>query len=231
MKNIKLIIAYDGSHFFGWQITATGPSVEETLQKTLQNVLQENVCLQAASRTDRGVHAEGQVVNFVTHQVTLNLQKLTKSLNALLPQTVQVISAEEMALSFHPTLDATGKQYAYTLCFGPFQLPKYRMYSWHLPVQLNREAMQKASSMLCGLHDFSAFYNQRKNLSYTDKTRDIFEIIFLSEVENQLQILISGNHFLYKMVRTIVGTLVYVGKGKIPLSEIPMILTAKKRSH
>src|SRR5262249_47291433 len=120
VTNCALQIAYDGAPFFGWQKTAKGPSIEAVLEEILAQLLQEQVVLQAASRTDRGVHAEGQWVNFLTDK-TLNLEALKKSLNALLPPSIRVLSAHAMPLHFHPTLYAHGKEYHYHVCYAPLQ--------------------------------------------------------------------------------------------------------------
>lgn len=225
MKNIRLLIAYDGAPFFGWQKTAMGPSIEETLQDVLEQILQEPVKLQAASRTDRGVHAEGQVVNFMTEKDP----PLTISLNRLLPGSIKVLDVKVMPPTFHPTLDAKKKLYTYSICFGPTQLPVNRHYSWHIPDQLNLEQMRYAADYLIGEHDFSAFCNMHSNLNYPHKRRTIESIEWTSLGSHRLMLAIRGNHFLYKMARTLVGTLVYVGRGKLAADAIPEILASKKR--
>jgi tRNA pseudouridine38-40 synthase len=227
-KNIKLVLTYDGTSFFGWQETKEGRSIEGTLSQALEQILQEKVNLQAASRTDRGVHALGQVVNFITSkQFTLN--ELKKSLNSLLPNDLRVISLNETDPLFHPTTSAIGKEYHYHLTYGEIQLPHLRLYAWHVPGQLNFEKMREGASYLLGTHDFSAFCNMRKNLNYTDKVRRIEELEILSMEEGKLKVMIRGNHFMYKMVRNIVGTLVYVGLGKLQPQDLLKILHSKCR--
>jgi tRNA pseudouridine38-40 synthase len=228
MKNIALRLAYDGTRYFGWQKNNRGPSIEQTLQEVLEQVLNEQVVLQAASRTDRGVHAEGQVVNFFTKK-SKTIESLLWSLNALLPKDITIIEGWYASLDFHPTLHAVGKKYAYTLCFAPIQLPFGRLYSWHLPYSLNLEEMKRAASHLVGTHDFSAFCTFRKNLNYPHKIRTIDSIELLSVAPGQLSIEISGTQFLYKMVRTLVGTLVSVGRGTLQAQDIPTILATKSR--
>jgi len=225
MNNICLQLAYDGEPFFGWQKTEAGPSIEEALQTVLEQILQEPIKLQAASRTDRGVHAEGQVVNFMTNKEP----PLKISLNRLLPSSIRVLEVKVMPPSFHPTIDATGKLYTYCICFGPTQLPFHRHFSWHVPPLLDLEQMQKAATYFIGEHDFSAFCNVHENLKYPHKRRRIDQIEFISLGENRIQIAICGNHFLYKMVRNLVGTLVHVGEGRLNADAIPDILASKKR--
>lgn len=223
--NIRLLLAYDGSSFFGWQKTDAGPSVEGTLQTVLEQILQEKVTLQAASRTDRGVHAEGQVVNFFTEKSPPS----KRSLNQLLPPSIRLLDLHQVAPTFHPTLDAKGKLYTYALCLGEYQAPFHRHFSWHVPDLLKLEEMKRASLPLIGEHDFTSFCNFRENLTYPDKIRRVDRIDFIPLENNRLQIAIGGNHFLYKMVRNLVGTLVDVGRGRIEPERIFEILAAKHR--
>lgn len=226
MKNIKCEIAYAGTHYFGFQKTKMGPSIEEALEKVLAKVLQHPVKLQAASRTDRGVHAKGQVVNFFTDK-GISLEKLTHALRTLLPKdiTPNALSLEEE--TFHPSLDAKGKVYLYQICNTPSQLPFHREFSWHFPFPIDLEVMNLGSKILCGTHDFSAFTTE----DYKDPVRTVTSIIATPLVDGRLEIEVTGAKFLYKMVRNLVGTLCYVGCGKIPLSDLEMILASKKRAE
>lgn len=229
MYNIKLVIAYFGSAYAGWQKTTTGPSIEETLEKTLQQILQHEVNLQAASRTDAGVHAEGQVVNFTT-QKPIELPSLQHRLNCLLPKDIAIISAERMADDFHPTLSCTKKEYGYHLCYGFAQTPFLRATSWHFPYPLDFTQMQRAVHHLTGTHDFSSFCNERPLWDRDPVcTLEKIEIIPLPQ-QQQLQISIIGDHFLYKMVRNLAGTLAYVGCGKLKADQLPSILAGKDRT-
>lgn len=226
MKNIKLIISYEGTNYLGWQKTKMGPSLEESLEKALYQVLRHPVKLQAASRTDAGVHALGQVVNFLTPN-EINSYKFKKSLNSVLPKDISLLSVEERPLSFHPTLEAKGKEYHYHICTGSFQLPFYRHFSWHFPYAVNVEEMKLAAKELIGSHNFSAFSNEKTE----DNVREIFNIDISLIEPLHLQISVAGNRFLYKMVRTIVGTLVYIGCGKIKRSDLRKILTSQDRTQ
>jgi tRNA pseudouridine38-40 synthase len=227
-QNIALKIAYDGSEYFGWQKTSLGPSIEATLQKALETILQESISLQAASRTDRGVHAEGQWVNFCTQKNPLPLD-LKKRLNCLLPPSVRVLFQQQMPDFFHPTLHADKKEYHYAVCSDPIHMPTERFYSWHVPHVLNFDNMKAACSFFVGKHDFSSFCNVRKNLNYKDKSRLIETVDFSFPHYNRVLFVITGNQFLYKMVRNIVGTLIYVGRGKIKAEKIPHILQKRQR--
>lgn len=227
-RNIVLKLAYDGSSFFGWQKTARGPTIEEALEAALFQILQEPIELQAASRTDRGVHAEGQYVNFFTNK-NKTLEEIQCGANALLPNSIRVLSIMEAPLFFHPTLHAEIKEYHYHVNYCPVQLPKDRFYAWHVPYPLDLRQMEAASRYFLGEHDFSSFCNMRKNLNYTDKHRRIESISITQPEEGMLLFAIRGENFLYKMVRTIVGTLIYVGLGKLKARAIPIILTARSR--
>jgi tRNA pseudouridine38-40 synthase len=230
ISNIKLTIAYDGSNYLGWQKTSMGPSIEEALRSVLRQIFQHEIQLQAASRTDAGVHAFGQIVNFFTSKEKLDLHKLKISLNSLLPADIAVMQVERAEDIFHPTLDSIGKEYHYHLCYGSAQLPLHRHYSWHYPHKLDIVLMQEAARMLVGTHDFSAFCNFKKNSRYQDYLRDVQSINIIEMERERLRFEVSGNHFLYKMVRNIVGTLVYIGRGKIPIDALPGILTGNDRT-
>lgn len=229
-RNIKLILAYDGTHYLGWQKNSSGASIEASVQKCLEQILQHPVRLLAASRTDAGVHALGQVVNFLTEGQTA-LVKLQHSLNCLLPVDIKVISTEEMPLDFHATLDVQKKEYHYHLCFHPIQLPLFRFNSWHYPNPLNIQDMHQSIPFFLGEKDFTSFTNVKKNETYSSFLRTI-DSIEIQEVEKgNLRFIICGKKFLYKMVRNIVGSLVYIGCGKISKEQIPEIFESKNRSQ
>jgi tRNA pseudouridine38-40 synthase len=230
MLNVKMTIAYDGTCYLGWQKTHTGPSIEEALEKVLEQILQEDIFLQAASRTDAGVHAEGQVVNFITKKTNLDFGHFRHSINSMLPKDIVVGKIEIEASNFHPTLDSTGKEYHYYMCFHDTQMPYQRLYSWHYPYEVNVEAMRQAAESFIGTHDFAAFCNFKKNATYDHYVRTIQKIDIFELPEKCLRIEISGTNFLYKMVRNIVGTLAYVGNGKICVSCIPEIISNGDRT-
>jgi tRNA pseudouridine38-40 synthase len=226
--NIKCIIAYEGTHFLGWQKTKMGPSIEESLEHALATIGYKNGKLQAASRTDAGVHAKGQVVNFFTESMP-DFRKLQTGLNGVVAEGISVLETSLERADFHPTLDVTGKEYHYELCQGPVQFPFYRHTSWHVPTLLDLEAMKTASHTLIGTHDFSSFCNEQKGQN-EDKTRTVYGIDFTPLPHDRLRIRVLGNHFLYKMVRNIVGTLVDVGREKLSAEEINHILSSKDRT-
>ncbi|MCH9610510.1 MAG: tRNA pseudouridine synthase A [Chlamydiales bacterium] len=218
MINYVVTLAYDGTDLFGWQRSEEGPTVEEHLQNALEKLLQHPVKLQAASRTDRGVHAHGQMVNFFSNK-ELNLL----GINALLPAQIRALRLEKRHEAFHPTLDAKGKEYHYRICLGPVQKPDRRHLSWHVPHKLDFSKMKEAAKQLEGTFDFSAFCTK---VSYSDAIRTL-EKVSIFEDDEGLLVVIRGDNFLYKMARTIVGSLVHVGRGK--LDDLSSVLKSKKR--
>ncbi len=200
----KLILAYDGTRYFGWQKTITGPSIQEELQKAIARITGEHVLPEAASRTDRGVHAQGQVVQFALAR-PLEPQRLHRGLNAVLPSDIRILSLEPHL--FHPTLDALGKEYHYRLFLGPVPDPHTRLYAWHIPYPLDLAKMEQEAQQLLGTHDFTAFANEPEK----DPLCTLESIAFT----DSLTIQIRGNRFLYKMARNIAGALVYIGSDKL----------------
>jgi tRNA pseudouridine38-40 synthase len=228
-RNLKMTLAYDGAPYLGWQKNNAGPSIEECLQTALQQILREDIALSAVSRTDAGVHAKGQVAHFLTAN-SICLYKLRRSLNSLLDETISVLDIEEAPMQFHPTLNCVKKEYWYHVCFGKVQHPFFRRTSWHFPHFLELDSMQKATHRLIGEHDFSAFCNQRPNWN-RNTTCDVKELSILLLSKDRLRFMIHGDRFLYKMVRNLVGTLVYIGCSKLTSHQIPGFLMSKDRSR
>ncbi|MBJ7449330.1 MAG: tRNA pseudouridine(38-40) synthase TruA [Parachlamydiales bacterium] len=229
MHNIALLVSYEGTTYYGWQKTIAGPNIENTLQSACEQLLQQPIILQAASRTDRGVHASGQCVNFFCNKPNLDCSKILLGLNALLPPCIRILDVSVKHETFHPTIDCTAKEYHYQICLGKVQRPQHRLFSWHCPYELDFERMNVAAKSLEGEHDFSAFCNGQKNTHYAHYRRHINEIDIQIAQENRCLIRVKGNHFLYKMVRNIVGTLVMVGRKKMIAEEIGQLLQSKDR--
>jgi tRNA pseudouridine38-40 synthase len=213
----KAIICYDGTRYFGWQKTASGPSIQEELEKALRKITGEITFPEAASRTDRGVHAEGQVIQFALKK-TIDPKRLLRGLNAVLPDDIRVLELKPQ--QFHPTLDALGKEYHYRICQAAAQNPTLRLYSWHLRNPLNQNHINEAALGLLGRHDFTAFANEEEKDPFCTLESITFDGCYFR---------IRGNRFLYKMVRNLVGTLVYIGCGKLPPDAIASILSSKDR--
>lgn len=225
-NNVKLILIYDGTNYYGWQRTNSGPSIQETIERALSLILREPIHVNGASRTDRGVHARGQALNFLTHG-SFNAKTLW-NLNKVLPKDIAASSFESMPLDFHATLSVSSKVYRYELTNSAYQLPQNRFTEWHYPYALDFELMKRACVLLNGTHDFEALTNQKNNETYDTHIRTINRFEVLKEGE-RFAFIIEGDNFLYKMVRNLVGLVVYVGQGKIPLEDIPLILESKDR--
>ncbi|MBA2727024.1 MAG: tRNA pseudouridine(38-40) synthase TruA [Parachlamydiaceae bacterium] len=230
-NNLKLVIAYDGTGYKGWQKTVAGQSIEEALQKSIETVCQHPIELQAASRTDAGVHALGQVVNFLTSKSFEDLSLLPVRFNQLLPSSITVLSCENADDDFHPTISAQGKEYHYFVCLGPLQIPHHRLYSWHCPCRPDIELMRLAAQQLVGYQDFSAFCNFHANSRYSHFEREVASIEIIKIDTNRLCFVVKGHSFLYKMVRNLVGTIINIGQGKIGIDRLPAIIAAKDRKE
>lgn len=214
-KMYKAIITYDGTRYFGWQKNKEGPSIQEELSKAIFQMTQEEVLPEAASRTDRGVHAEGQVIQFSLSKEWAT-EKLQLGLNAHLPEDIRIQVVEKK--DFHPTLDAKGKEYHYRICQNLAQDPTLRLYSWHFYYPLDMGKIKNAIPDLLGTHDFSALANEKEPNPICTIKDITFDGHFFK---------IQGDRFLYKMVRNIVGTLLYIGSNK--LENIAQILASKDR--
>lgn len=227
-QSIALQVAYQGTNYYGWQKTAEGPSIEEELEKAIFQIFHFKPLLQAASRTDRGVHASGQMVQFVIDR-EVDHKRLLLGLNALLPKDIRIAKVISCDESFHPTLHALGKEYRYHLTLGSTAHPLYQHMSWHVPkFHLSSDVLQ-AIPLLTGTRDFKAFCNYRKDLNYETTIRTL-QSINLFEEGPLLTFSLIGDHFLYKMARNIVGLLVQIGEGKFPLDEVPNLFIHRDRT-
>ncbi|MEX0961496.1 MAG: tRNA pseudouridine(38-40) synthase TruA [Simkaniaceae bacterium] len=218
MINYKMTLSYEGAPFFGWQKTLNHPTIEGCLEKALLRLFGFAPSLQAASRTDRGVHALGQVVNFLAPEI--DCQKIKFKLNHLLPESIQVFQVEKASPLFHPTLDNKGKEYHYRVTIDPIQSPEMRFYAWHYFYPIDRNKLQKAKELFIGIHDFSPLSNQTTP-SQSSRKCHLFSIDIEGD-SRHLIFKIRGDRFLYKMVRNLVGTLIQMGSNKISLSTFPL---------
>lgn len=229
MRGIKLTIAYDGAAYAGWQIQSHQPTVQETLQRALAEVAGQPIHVMASGRTDAGVHALGQVASFRT-DCSLSCATLVRALNAHLPDDVAVLAAEEVSESFHATIDTLRKRYRYLIDNGPVRDVFRRRYAWHCPQPLDVEAMQRAARALVGTHDFGSF--QSSGSPRQSSVRTVYELDVRrgQGADRSLVVIqIEADGFLYNMVRAIVGSLVFVGRGRRPESWLAEVLTARDR--
>jgi len=226
-RNIKLVLAYDGTDFAGWQRQRNAVTVQQVLEEAIEHATGEGVTVVGAGRTDAGVHALGQVANF--HSVSrLAVAELHRALNALLPPTVAVLEAEEAASDFHARYWAMGKHYRYRLHNGPVRPVLDRHLVLHLRTPLNLRRTRRAARALVGEHDFAAFTTHAREKSNT--VRRIEELTIRRRGQRVL-VDMTGSGFLYNMVRAIVGTLIEVGRGRLAANAVAEILASGDRSR
>lgn len=225
MKRVKLVLAYDGTNYCGWQLQSNGITIEEVLNRTLSELLEEHIAVIGASRTDSGVHAEGNVAVFDTEN-RMPADKICFALNQRLPDDIRVISSEEVPSDWHPRKQNCVKTYEYRILNRKVDIPTLRLYSYFCYFPLNEHKMRKAASYLIGEHDFKSFCTVRGQAE--DTVRTIYSADVVKE-RNMIIIRIKGSGFLYNMVRIIVGTLIKVGMGVYPPEHVVEILEARNR--
>lgn len=225
MKRIKLTIAYDGTNYCGWQVQPNGITVEEVVNKALKKLTGEDIQVIGASRTDSGVHALGNVAVFDTH-TTIPPERISYALNQRLPEDIVIVKSEEVAEDFHPRYCDCSKTYEYHILNTRIPIPTKRLTNYFVSYDLDVEKMRKAAGYLIGEHDFVSFCNVRADVE--DTVRTVTELEILKDGE-EITIRISGNGFLYNMVRIIVGTLIRVGRGFYEPEKVKEILEAKDR--
>lgn len=224
-KRIRLIVAYDGTNYHGWQIQNNGITIESELNRCLTDLLKEPVEVIGASRTDSGVHALGNVAVFDTVS-RMPADKISYALNQRLPEDIQIQKSEEVEPDWHPRHCESRKTYEYRIYRGQFPMPTKRLYSLFSYHEMDIVRMQEAAAYLEGEHDFKSFCQTGAQVQSTVRT------IYSVEVEEQREdfvIRVCGNGFLYNMVRIIVGTLMEIGQGKRDPLDIYTILEAKDR--
>lgn len=226
MRNIKLIIEYDGTRFHGWQKQPTILTVQGELENLISQLLGEEVILFGSGRTDKGVHAKGQVANFHTNS-KIPGEKFKYAINNHLPNDIVIRESREVGEEFNSRFSATGKEYRYLIYNSKIRSPILRNYTYHVPYKLHIDKMQKATSYFLGAHDFCSF--MASGSSVTDTVRTIHDMC-LKNKDNIIDFRVKGNGFLYNMVRIIVGTLIEVGAGKINIDVVLDIIEAKDRT-
>lgn len=225
MKRVKLVVAYDGTNYCGWQIQENGITIEEVLNKTISDLVGEPIAVIGASRTDSGVHAMGNVAVFDTES-RIPAEKMSFALNQRLPEDIRIQHSCEVPLDWHPRYCDTRKTYIYRILNRRFAIPTERLYSHFFYYPLNVEHMQLAADYLVGEHDFKSFCTPRTQVLSTVRT---IYYIQIQKEGDMISITINGNGFLYNMVRIIVGTLLKVGTGLYPPEHVKEILDAKDR--
>lgn len=222
---VKLVVAYDGTAYHGWQIQAETSTIEGELNRCLSGLLQEEIQVIGASRTDSGVHALCNVAVFDT-STRIPAEKISYALNQRLPEDIRVQSSEEVAPDFHPRHCASRKTYEYRILNRPFPLPTRRLYAYFTYVPLDVDMMRQAADYLIGEHDFKSFCSVAAVVESTVRT--IYDLTVEKEGD-EIIIRVCGNGFLYNMVRIIAGTLMEAGRGNIEPEQVGEIIAARDR--
>ena len=226
MKRVRLIVSYDGTNYCGWQIQNNGITVEEVLNHALTDLCQEEIAVIGASRTDSGVHALGNVAVFDTNS-RIPGEKFSFALNQRLPDDIRIQQSDEVADDWHPRFQDTVKTYEYCFLNRRIPDPMRRLYSYFIYYPMDVENMQKAADYLIGEHDFKSFCTPRTQVRSTVRT--IYDLTLTKEGD-EIRMRITGNGFLYNMVRIIAGTLARVGTGLYTPERVKEILEAKDRN-
>lgn len=226
MKRVKLVVAYDGTNYHGWQVQDNGITIEEVLNRTISELVQEDIKVIGASRTDAGVHACGNVAVFDTES-RIPGDKFSFALNQRLPDDIRIQESCEVDADFHPRYADTVKTYEYNILNRRFELPSKRLYAAFCYYPMDIERMNQAAAYLVGEHDFKSFCSAGAQVQTTVRT--IYAVNVTKE-DDMVHIRITGNGFLYNMVRIIVGTLMQVGTGLMEPEQVKEILEARDRS-
>jgi tRNA pseudouridine38-40 synthase len=230
MRNLKLVLAYDGTDFCGWQVQPDKPTIQGILASAVGRLTGEKVVPQGSGRTDAGVHALAQVATFVTGS-SVPTQNFTKALNDVLPASIRVLEVSEAPADFHARKSARSKAYRYRIFRGEVCPPFVARYVWHYPYPLDETVMEKAANFVIGEHDFTSFaaVDPEDECEERSKVRRISDSKWERQGE-EFVYTVRGNGFLHHMVRNLVGTFILVGKGTLQAEEIPDILAARNRS-
>jgi len=230
MRNIKLVIEYDGTNYCGWQTQPNGIAIQEVLEQVIEKVTQQKVSLNGSGRTDSGVHAIGQVASFTTNS-SIPSEIFSLAINAFLPNDISVVRSEEVALDFHARFSAKGKTYRYYIWNDKRRSGILSNLTCHIPVALDVDKMHQAAQCFVGQHDFSAFMAQGSSIKTTVReiySAKVFQVTnpFGDEIGKMICIELTGSGFLYNMVRIIAGTLMEVALCK--RSEVQVIEALSK---
>jgi tRNA pseudouridine38-40 synthase len=226
-RNIKLTLQYDGTAYAGWQYQKNALTIQQVVEEAIESLTGQHSTVIAAGRTDRGVHALGQVTNFKTES-NIPTDRWLYALNAVLPEDIRVIDAQDVLPLFHARFDAKGKLYRYIIWNAPYSSALLRNFSLHVARPLDTDAMRMAAQYFVGTHDFSSF--QASGSTVRDTVRNIWDISIQTDGK-MISISISGDGFLYNMVRIMVGTLIDVGIGKMAVCDAKLILEARDRKR
>lgn len=225
MRNIKLIIEYDGTDYHGWQIQKNAKTVQGVLVNAIERLTREEITLNGSGRTDSKVHAYGQVANFKTNS-NIPAEKFAHALNRILPEDIVVKKSEEVDMDFHARFNAQAKTYRYLIYNSKMPSPLLRNRAWYVSYPLNFEDMKRAADFFIGTHDFSAFRASGSDVECSIRT---ISRIFLDKNDDIISLEVTSSGFLYNMMRIITGTLVDVARGKIKYEDIKGIIEGGNR--
>lgn len=226
-RNIKLVIAYNGARYHGWQRQAAGiDTVQERIEEAALAVLRHRVVVFGAGRTDAGVHAEGQVANLYTTNHAVPLRGLRRAMNSRLPRDIAVRSAARVPDDFHASRSATGKTYRYRIHVSPARPVMHHEQVYHYWRPLDLEPMRDAAARLLGRHDFLGLATSAEQRQDTVRTIHRCEV---AETGPEIRVSVQGDGFLYNMVRNLVGTLIEIGRGRWGPEQVDRILTSRDR--
>lgn len=232
MRNLKMILSYDGAEFAGWQVQPDAKTVQGTLASAIGRLAGEKVLPQGSGRTDAGVHALAQVMTFVTSS-SIPTENFVKALNDILPASVRVLEAAEMPPDFHARHSARAKTYRYRIYREAICPPFLARYVWHYPYPLDEEAMMRAAALVVGERDFTSFAAVDPERGQEGREASNVRTIFSStweRVVEELTYTVRGSGFLHHMVRNLVGTFLLVGRGTLQVEDVTRILEARDRS-
>ena len=233
MRNLKVILTYDGSEFSGWQVQPDAVTVQGTLTSAIGRITGEKVLPQGSGRTDTGVHALAQVMTFATES-SVPTENFVKALNDILPSSLRVLQVSDVPAEFHARHSARAKTYRYRVYRGAICPPFLARYVWHYPYPLEEKAMMRAAALVVGEHDFTSFAAVDPERGNEDEPVSNVRCIFSSawaRSGDELIYTVRGSGFLHHMVRNLVGTFVLVGKGKtLQVEDLTRILEARNRS-
>lgn len=225
MRNIKLTLEYDGTNYLGWQKQKVGITIQGTLEEAIKVLTKEEVEVTGSSRTDAGVHAKGFVANFKTNS-KIPSEKFREAINHNLPEDIVILKSEEVEEEFHARYNAMGKTYSYSILNRDVPSAIDRNYLYHVKRRLDVESMKEACQYFIGTHDFSAFKTSGSSVKTTVRT---IKELYIEDNDDIIKIYVTGDGFLYNMVRIIVGTLIMVGSNKIKPLEVKNIIASKER--
>lgn len=236
LRNIRLLIAYDGSSYSGWQRQNNAPTIQGTIEDSIAVMTGNKITLHGAGRTDSGVHSIGMTANFET-EASIACEGFLKGLNSMLPKDIRVLQVDEVEKDFHSRYRATGKTYCYTIFTGRIQLPTDRLYAAHYPCRFNAQATLQAISHILGTHDFTSFEATGSRDVSIPTGRGAVRTLFNAELhqhqekQDTWRFSFTGDGFLRHMVRNIVGSLMEVGADRITPDDFKSILQNRNREY